>query len=85
MIDFDKEEFLQRLDVRLGAISAMLAYHEKFIADIRLKADKYREVEKYINKAQTVFLNYIVNTDKKISEQFLLIKAEFAKGNGENE
>ena len=85
MIDFDKEEFLQRLDLRLATISSMLAYHEKFIANIHLKADKYREAEKYINKAQTDFLNYIVNTDKEISEQFMRIKAELAKENGENE
>ena len=85
MNDFEKEEFLQRLNLRLATISSMLAYHEKFIANIHLKPDRYKEVEKYINKAQTDFLNYIINTDKEISEQFMRIKAELAKENSENE
>ena len=81
MIDLEKEVFLQRLDLRLATISSMLAYHEKFMANTYLKADQYKKVEKYINEAQTNFLNYITNTDKEISEQFNLIKAKFEKEN----
>ena len=39
MIDFDKEEFLQRLDIRIATISALLCTHEKYLCRDVPRAD----------------------------------------------
>ena len=77
MIDFEKEEFLRRLDLRLGAISGMLAFHEKHIA-MSLCGDRkqLRDAEQYIDKAQQDLIEYIAKTDKEISEYFEKLKSE---------
>ena len=76
MIDFDKEEFLQRLDIRLCAISGMLAYHEKYTVSVLCNNKQYREVERNIDKVRQDFLDYIFKTDREIRERFEQIKKE---------
>ena len=78
MIDFEKEEFLRRLDLRVSAISSMLAYHEKMVANLVVKPSKYREVEECIDKAHRGFMEFIQEHDNKIREFFA---KEIAKEN----
>lgn len=80
MIDFEKEEFLQRLDVRLVAISGMLSYHEKHIASALCDYKQFRDVAKRIEEARQDFHNYIFETDKQIRENFERIKKEMLEG-----
>lgn len=70
MIDFEKEKFLQRLDIRLYAISGMLEYHEKHIANILCKDREYREAQRNIEKMRRDFLEYIAKTDREIRDKF---------------
>lgn len=71
MIDFEKEEFLQRLDIRLSAMAAMLAYHEKHVAFTACNnASEFKQAEKRINNAQQNVTEYIAKTDREIRERF---------------
>ena len=79
MIDLDKEEFLQRLDIRLVAISGMLAYHEKYTASVLCNQKQYRDVEKRIEQTSRDFIDYIFKTDKEIRENFERIKKELTE------
>lgn len=74
MIDLEKEEFLRRLDIRLSAISGMLAYHEKHIASSLCKPEQFRDVVRNIDKAQRDIVTYITETDEKIREDFGQLK-----------
>lgn len=78
MIDLEKEEFLQRLDIRLGAIAAMLAYHEKHIVSslCSSNASAFKQAEKHIDKSQQALTEYIAKTDREIRENFERIRKE---------
>lgn len=76
MIDLEKEEFLRRLDIRLGAISGLLAFHEKHIAMSLCDSRQLRDFERHIDNAQQDFIEYIAKTDKEIREYFEKLKAE---------
>ena len=70
MIDFDKEEFLSRLDIRLLTMASMLAYHEKWLINNYLPNEKAKVYHKDIDKALETFNNYLKDTDKNIQEHF---------------
>lgn len=76
MIDLKKEEFLQRLDIRLIAISGMLAYHEKVMANTLCNHKQYRDVDRQIEQIRQDFHEYIYKTDKEIREKFERIAKE---------
>lgn len=76
-IDFEKEEFLQRLDIRLSAMSAMLAYHEKqVIGSLCSNLSEFKQAEKRIEKSQQFIAEYITKTDREIREKFERLKQE---------
>ena len=84
MIDFDKEEFLARLDIRIATISSMLAYHEKYLLT-DLPGKEYIEAEKAINNMNTRFNEYVKEMDEKIREHFGKLKEKIAKESCDNE
>ena len=65
MIDLDKEEFLKRLDVRIGVISSVLAFHEKYLLR-DLPRKEFLKAEKCIDDMNLKFNNFILETDEKI-------------------
>ena len=79
MLDFDKEEFLQRLDIRLVAMAGMLSYHEMYTASVMCTQKQYRDVEKRIEQTRKDFIDYIFKTDKEIRENFERIKKELTE------
>lgn len=74
MIDLEKEEFLQRLDIRLVAISGMLAYHENHIMSILCDRKGAREMRQHIEQVRNEFCEYILKTDKEIQANFERLK-----------
>ena len=84
MIDFDKEEFLARLDIRIATITSALAYHEKYLIRDLPRKD-YREAENVINKMNLRFNEMIKENDRIIREQLEKLKADIAKENCEND
>ncbi len=83
MIDFDKEEFLARLDIRIVTITSALAYHEKcLLTDLPRK--EFKEAERAINNMNTRLNEYVKEMDEKIREYFGKLKDKIAKENCEN-
>ena len=77
MVDIQKEEFLQRLDVRLVAMSGMLAYHEKYIASLLISdRDDCRKAHRIIEEMRNEIYDYIVKTDSEIQNAFDRVKKE---------
>lgn len=76
MLDFDKEEFLKRLDIRLATLTSALSYHEKIVASTVLKRDQYLAFEHSIDRACADFMKYIEETDKYVRDEFAEIRKE---------
>lgn len=76
MVNLEKEEFLQRLNVRLAAMSSMLEVHESYIASISCNPNQHQEVRKAIHKIHVDLFEYIDKTDKQIQEAFARVKKE---------
>ncbi len=70
MIDFDKEEFLTRLDARLLTMASMLAYHEKFLIAYINPKEKSKTYEQVIDDAVKHFGKQLSNHDKEIKDYF---------------
>ena len=85
MIDFDKEEFLARLDIRICAISAMICEHEKTLCCYNLPREELEKVAKDIDTSNKIAIQWIAKNDKKIQEHFAKLKSDIAKENCENE
>lgn len=84
MIDFDKEEFLARLDIRIATITSALAYHEKYLLR-DLPRKEFREAEVTIDKMNLRFNEMIKENDRIIREQLEKLKEKIAKENCEND
>lgn len=84
MIDFDKEEFLARLDIRIATITSALAYHEKYLIANLPKKD-FIEAQKAIDNMNARFNECVKEMDKKIRENFCKLKEKIAKENCDNE
>lgn len=77
MIDFDKEEFLARLDIRLATMAHMLGYHEKWFINEFLPFEKAKIHQKNVDKALETFNTYLQDTDKKMREYFDKLREEY--------
>ena len=78
MIDFDKEEFLARLDIRISVIVSALGSHEKYLCK-DLSHKDFKEAIRQIDKANKEILDYLSKTDQKIQENFWNMKQDFEK------
>ena len=80
-LDLDKEEFLQRLDLRIHSIAALLEYHEKHLvaATARNRSESLNR-QKEIEGARRELLENISALDIQIQENFERIKNEIHGG-----
>lgn len=78
MIDFDREEFLARFDIRVATIISALANHEKYLCSNMPHKD-FEKAQKHIDKLSKQLTLYIAKTDQKIRENFWNLKKEFEK------
>lgn len=81
MIDFDKEEFLQRLDIRLHVIAAMIEWHEKYIVSTTIR-DRSRslDAQREIERMRQELCECISKLDKQVQEHFQSLKNELHGG-----
>lgn len=70
MIDFDKEEFLARLDLRINTMANMLAYHETYLTKLVVRKEQHTTYTKTIYKSVEYFENCLKEYDKKIQDYF---------------
>lgn len=78
--NFDKEEFLARLDLRIFTIANMLGYHEKWVASmfsgLGVKDSQVKSLQDNIDKAIKDFTNHISEHDQKIKDFFKELEEE---------
>ena len=77
MIDFDKEEFLSRLDIRLQTMASMLAYHEKWLINTVLPSEKARVYDKNADKAIKMYFDNLSDYDNKIKKHFEELREKY--------
>ena len=77
MTDFDKEEFLIRIDIRLQTMASMLAYHEKWLINTVLPSEKARVYNKDIDKAIKMYFDNLSDYDNKIKKHFEELKENY--------
>lgn len=86
MIDFDREEFLQRFDVRLAFLSNLMQTNENYIISMTpVDKSKYEELLKQNKKYHSDLIDWITQKDREVRESFEKMKAEIAKENCDNE
>ena len=78
MIDFDREEFLERLDFRISVISCLLSTHEKYLCrDLPRKS--FEEMIKSIDEAHKYLLRHLHDFDDKICDHFRYLREKLLK------
>ena len=81
MINNEQAEFLHRLDVRIGAISALLENHERYIVSLCVDKKNFENALKNIEKAHKKIYEFIEETDKKIFDFFSKYEEEKGANN----
>lgn len=79
----EREEFLQRLDLRISAISAFLATHEKYCC-INFSPKDFNEAQKKIDKTNYELMEQMREIDEKIVKHYDEYREEYRKSK-ENE
>ena len=81
MIDLEKEEFLQRFDLRVHVIASILEYHEKWLAaTITSGRSDSREIMKNIEGAKKDAWECLCKLDEQVREHFEKLKNELNGG-----
>lgn len=81
MIDFDKEEFLARLDIKLMTLANILAHHEEYLIKLVVSKEKCLTYTKTIYKSVEYFENCLKEYDKKTQEYFDKLREKYKNGN----
>lgn len=76
MTDFDKAEFLAKLDVRFAAFSSLLEMHEKYIISLCESNKVFQDATKAVERHHREIYEFIAETDKKIYDFFEKVKSE---------
>lgn len=84
MIDFDKEEFLQRFDIRINAISNLIWGLENILLR-DLPRKYYNEATSKTEKFHQFVIKQLHDLDQQTQERFAKLKADIVKENCENE
>lgn len=75
----DREEFLQRLDLRITVISCLISTHEKYLCRDLQNRKSYIEAQKTIDKANERLMESVRKIDEEIKERFEKLRKEFKK------
>ena len=74
MTEIEREEFLERLDLRINLMANMLGYHEKWIASSFMnygaKTEQIKDFQDNIDKSIITFEKHIKEYDQKIKDYF---------------
>lgn len=81
MVELDKEEFLQRLDLRISTISCLLSTHEKYLCCDIPDRKKFIEVQKAIDNASKKLMESMHEIDERMKKHFADLREEISKEN----
>ena len=73
----DREEFLQRFDIRIRSMSALITSHEQYIISLSLGGEKKEKAMRQIEKANIEFLEQIAKIDNDTRERFDKLRQEY--------
>lgn len=80
MIDLEKEEFLQRLDIRIAMISTLIQSHESLLCQ-SLDRKSFIETQKKISEFHKNVLEQLQDLDQQTQKRFAEFKEELKNEN----
>ena len=80
----DREEFLQRLDLRIRTMSQLMVAHEKYIISLSVSGEQREKHFREIEKANKEFLDAIAKIDNDEKEYFNKLRQEYNVSGGNN-
>ena len=79
----DREELLQRLDLRIRTMSELMVTHEKYIVSLSVSGDKREKAIRQIEKAHKDYIEAVVKIDNDTKEHFDKVRREHNVSEGE--
>jgi len=73
----DREELLQRLDLRIRTMSELMLAHEKYIISLSVSGEKRDKMFSQIEKANKDFIEAVAKIDNDTREYFDKLRQEY--------
>ena len=73
----DREELLQRLDLRIRTMSELMATHEKYIVSLSVSGNGREKAIRQIEKSHKDFIEAVVKIDNETKEHFDKLRQEY--------
>ena len=73
----DREELLQRLDLRIRTMSELMATHEKYIVSLSVSGKEREKAIRQIDKSHKDFIEAVAKIDNDIKEDFDKLRKEY--------
>ena len=73
----DREELLQRLDLRIRTMSELMIAHEKYIISLLVSDNEREEVIREIEKSHKDFMEAVVKIDNDTKDHFDKLRQEY--------
>ena len=73
----DREELLQRLDLRIRTMSELMVTHEKYIISLSVSGNKREKAIRRLDKSQKDFIEAVAKIDNDTKEHFDKLRQEY--------
>lgn len=73
----DREELLQRLDLRIRTMSELMAAHEKYIVSLLVSGNERDKAIRRLDKSQKDFIEAVLKIDNDTKEHFDKLRKEY--------
>ena len=73
----DREELLQRLDLRIRTMSELMAAHEKYIVSLLVSGNERDKAIRRLDKSQKDFIEAVAKIDNDTKEHFDKLRKEY--------
>lgn len=73
----DREELLQRLDLRIRTMSELMQAHEKYIISLSVSGNEREKAIRQIEKSHKDFMESVVKIDNDTKEHFYKLRKEY--------
>ena len=73
----DREELLQRLDLRIRTMSELMVTHEKYIISLSLSGNERDKAIRRLDKSQKDFIEAVAKIDNDTKEHFDKLRQEY--------
>lgn len=73
----DREELLQRLDLRIRTMSGLMIAHEKYIISLSVSGNEREKAIRQIEKSHKDFMEAVAKIDNDTRERFDKVRQEY--------